>query len=402
MDRQQVVKDAQLALDNLSTGSRLPEDRWKEFVAKVREKAAMRDYITVAEISESGKLYIPWIEANENVMGLAQGLLNPADYNLAWINNDHNLVDTFDVETVVFIKDDWRDGNFQQQTGQQIALDLFASQFAANMESAALFSNTIGPAIKESEVKQTGSTTQYVKFAVRSKHDGWLEMMEAGTVIDAQNSTDIDAVFGTALLNFPNRYEMYMEQLRWFVPSKLKIAQQIALANSATPLGDMARNGAVEVKPYGVPLLSVPLLPTRPPEVEHVTLTGTTAVALQYKPIVASEVKVLPSNLNTTATTPYIQGTDYDFTDATAEIVRTASGSNITSGETVKVQYQTGTKCFLTFPKNLVLGLTRDISITPWNYVPGRGTFYFIRAKMGYHFLNKDANILIKNLKLPV
>lgn len=400
MDRQQVVKDAEIALENLSTGARLPEDRWKEFVQRVREKAVLRDYITVAEISESGKLLIPWIEVPENVMGLAQGLLNPADYNMAEINNDQNTLQTFDVETVIFIPDDWKDGNFQQENGVSVVLDLFASQFAANMEQAGLYSNALGPAVLESKVKKGGSSSNYVKFAVRSKQDGWLEKMESGTVVDAENSDDIDAVFGEAMLEFPTRYDMYMDQLRWFAPSRLKAVQQINLARRETSLGDLAKNGSVVPKPYGYEILSMPLLESRPPEVEHVTLTGTTAVTLQYKPLVSSEVKVFPSTLGTNATAPYILGTDYNFTGSTAEIVRPSSGSNITSGATVKVQYQTGTKCFFTFPKNLVMGLTRDISITPWYYAPGRGTFYFIRAKVGYHFLNQNANVLIKNLKL--
>lgn len=398
-NRQAAVKATEIAFSDLSTGARLPEQRAAEFLVRVREKATMKDMITVAPINDSGKLIAPWAEVPENVMGLAQGLKNPADYLMHQMTTGDEEIETFDVECIVFIKDDWRRGNFQGEGGVDLALDMFATQFAANMEQAALYSNTLGPAILESDLKEGGSSSQYVKFDVRSQANGWLERMEDGGVVDGENSDDISAVFGEMLLEYPTRYEQYMSQLKWFVPPRLDKVMQMNLANRETGLGDLARNGKIQNSPWGIDTLPVPLLLTNPPEVEHITLTGTTPVALEYKPILASNLKILPSTLGSTATTPYINGTDYNFTSSTAEVVRPSSGSNISSGATVKAFYKTGTKAFLTFPGNLVMGLTRNIEIEPWRYAPGAGTFYIIRAKMGWGFLIPGAVVLGKNIK---
>lgn len=390
---------AGISYSDLGEGSRLQPDQWSEFVSKVRESATMRNYVTVAGIDKAGKMFIPSIEAPPYVIQNQQGLKNPADYAMTFLNFSEHSVQTYDVETIVFVPRQFTEGNFKEKNGLTAALGLLGEQFAANLEEMGLFSNTLGPAVLESDIRKDGASSQYIKLDAFSNYNGWLETMESGVVIDAENSDDLHGVFGEALLNWPTRYDKYMQGLRFFTPTRLKTIAQINLGNDPTQLGALAKNGSIEIKPHGIPIQDIATLPLRPWEVEHKTLTATTAVLLQYKPVLASELKLLPSTLAGTATTPYVKDTDYEFTEATASLVRTSSGSNITSGQVVKAFYKTGTKSFLTFPGNLVLGLSEDITITPFAYPLADGTFYIIRAKVGHTMMLPEANVLIKNIK---
>jgi len=398
-ERKEMVRATTLAFEELSSGSKMPEDRAKQFLIKTREQATMRPYIDVLPISSSNKLIMPWMEAPDQVMDSPQGFKNPADYNFAWVNTGDNEVETFEVETMIFLEDNWKEGNFQGDDGWDTALGLLTQAFYKNMEEAGLYSNSLGVPIKQSELKKTGSTTQYIKHNARSKYNGWLEQMEEGVVVDAQNSDDQVGYMGEALTSWPERYEQYAEDLRWFVPPMFERIDRLNLTASPTALGDLARNGQFVANPLGIPFQKVPTLKSRPYSVEHHVLTGTTAATLDHKYLAASDLVLLPGDLADTATTPYVQGGSYTFNTSTSEIARTGTGGPA-SGATVKAYIRGLTEIFMTFPKNLIMGLTKDVTVTPWRYEPGKGTFYIIRARMAFTFLNKDAVVKIKNIKL--
>jgi hypothetical protein len=138
--------------------------------------------------------------------------------------------------------------------------------------------------------------------------------------------------------------------------------------------------------------------------VEHVVLTGTTPVALRYKPVRASEVIALPSNLGSTPTTPYTQGAsaEYAVDEANGTVARTGSSSAIASGATVKIQYRAGTQVLLSPPKGFVIGVTNEVSIDAWPYPLANGTFYIVRGKFGWGMKNPGANVKGVNLKNEV
>ncbi|MEZ0373297.1 MAG: hypothetical protein ACAI44_29685 [Candidatus Sericytochromatia bacterium] len=399
-ERKEMVRATELAFEELSSGSKMPEDRAKQFLLKMREQATLKPYIDVLPINSSNKLIMPWMEAPDQIMDSPQGFLNPADYNFAWVDTGDDTVETFPVEAMVFVKDDWKEGNFQGMDGWDVALSLLTQVFFKNMEEAGLYSDELGPAILESELKKDGSTTQYIKHRVRANYDGWLTQMEDGVVIDAENSDDQVGYMGEALLAWPERYEEFMEDARWFVPPMFERIDRLNLAKSETALGDLARNGKFEQNPLGIPFQKVPTLKSRPYVVEHHVLTGTTAETLDAKYLAASDLVLLPGTLGTTPTTPYVQGGggSYTFNPTTSEIARTGSGGP-SSGATVKAWIRGLTQIFLTFPKNLIMGLTKDISVTPWRYEPGHGTIYIIRARMAYTLLRKEACIKIKHIK---
>lgn len=400
MDRRAFQKATGMSITDLSEGAKLPADRWNEFIVKTHEQASMTGYISVAGINERGKMFFPAIEIPDQIIRNKQGLKNTADYNMTFLNFTDHDVQTYDVETIIHIDNNLARGNFKTEQGMTQIMGALAAAFARNLEQIGLFSNSLGPIVAESNINKDGDASKFLKLGAQSNYDGWLEMMESGTVIDAENSDDLHGVLGQALLQWPTRYDQYDDDLRFFVPTRLKRIAQINLGTQATNLGDLARNGKIEVTPHGVPMLGISTLPLRPWEVEHKTLTGTTPVTLQYKPVLASELKVLPSSLGeTTAVSPYIKDTDYEFTEATSSLVRTASGSSITSGDVVKVGYQTGTKAFLTFPGNLVAGISREMTIQSVDHPLSDGVIYIIRAKVGHTMLLKEANVLIKNIK---
>jgi hypothetical protein len=405
ISRAMIQRAASLDIDNMAAGAKLPEQHAAEFMEYVRAQAVGRQYFDVVEIDESGVMRMPYLETSGNVVNKPQGLLNPADYNVAFFNDGEQVVRTFNGTAIAFIPDRFMRENTSAQNGNgqagvDTALNLLAQEFLANFEQMFLYGNsTTAPAIRESEFKNGGSTTQFVRFDFRAQANGWLQQMESGIVVDAENSDDVYKVLGTAWEQYPERYQQYEALLAWHAPTRLKRVMKINLATKDTVLADNAINGRVELQPYGFPINEIPLLATNPPETEHITMTGTTAQALQYKPIVAADVVVLPSTLAATPVTPYIQGTDYSVNEANGTITRIDGGA-ITAGQVVKVQYKTGTKLWLGPPKNVVIGLSRDMSIESWRYAPAEGTFYVMSGRMGMGIRNVGANVLIKNLKL--
>lgn len=395
----------ELNFGSMSTGARIPADRAKEFYIRAWEQASMSQHVDVVPITPSGELYMPWLEINPNVMGLAQGLKNPADYARTFFNSGDEKLDTIDVDAFLFIPKRWEESNIQKGAGVDLVLGMLSAQFLANMEQACFYSNSLGVAIQESLVKENGDATKYVLNEAQSEFDGWLRKLDSGVVINAQNSSDTYATLAKMHEAWPTRYDHLSTDLRWFLPSRLQRNMYTNLARAReTNLGDAALNTNIQLTPYGIPAHAVPLFEERPIVVEHITLTGTTPVALRYKPVKANEVIALPANLAGVATTPYTQGasSEYVVDETNGTVARTASSSAISSGATVKIQYRAGTQALLSPPKGLVIGITNEVSIDAWPYPPANGTFYIIRGKFGWGLKNPGANVKGVNLKNEV
>jgi hypothetical protein len=137
-----------------------------------------------------------------------------------------------------------------------------------------------------------------------------------------------------------------------------------------------------------------------PRVVEHVVLSGTTAVGLRYGPV--SSVIVTPSTLgNNTPVTPYINVTDYVVVGSDGTIARTGGGA-IGDGDTVKVTYDANPQVLLTHKMNFILGIGRDIRIEKDREIFKGVNQYAITCKVAVQFEEVDAIVKGNNIATSV
>jgi hypothetical protein len=256
------------------------------------------------------------------------------------------------------ISDTFKEHNIEGENVGDTIMQMFAKGYRNNSEELCIRGDTVGEAAIENEVVPGGSDTQYIKDSLMAMFDGWWRKADAAHGVDLEGTNIGLTVFDIMIRQMPQKFRRNKAQLRWFVPSDLAQIYTTKIATRQTPAGDAAAQG-VSLKPFGIPLVEVPLLDMHPTVVEHVTLTGTTAVALRYKPIYAGSVVVTLATLGATPTTPYIETTDYVIDYANGTIVRNGGGS-IGSGALCKVTYKSMPSIILTHWQNFVIAYGRD------------------------------------------
>lgn len=234
---------------------------------------------------------------------------------------------------------------------------------ANDMERMVWYSNTLGPSIKEADFKNngTGHATNRIKDTTFSQFNGVIAASDAsGSTVntyDANNSADIQLIMHNVLKKLPADYRQEKSELRFYVPSNIDENLRSYLKKRDTAGGDLWLTEDNMVMFRGILVVPCPLLDVNPYVTEHVTLTGTTAVALKYDNLPsASNVFVNAAALSSTATAPYVAGTDYTLTASTGEIVRITTGA-IGSGDVVKVTYQTLPQIYLTKRNNFIVAI---------------------------------------------
>jgi hypothetical protein len=273
-------------------------------------------------------------------------------------------------------------------------IKMMATQLANDLEELYVNADLVGPATLESTYREGGDSSKYVKDKYLALQDGWFRLADGGHAYDAEGKNIGLSVFNAMLRQMPTKFRRNKAALRWFMSPDLAQIYFEKLSTRATALGDQAAGGAGH-SPFGVPMVEVPLLDFLPPVVQHVTLPGTTAVALRYSPV--SSVVVTPTTLETTPVTPYVDGADYDLVAASGTIARHAGGA-ITDGQTVKVTYGANPQILLTHQANFIVGIGRDIRIERDRDIYKGVNQYAITAKVAVQFEEADALVKGKNI----
>ncbi|KXH75419.1 MAG: hypothetical protein AM326_03445, partial [Candidatus Thorarchaeota archaeon SMTZ-45] len=182
------------------------------------------------------------------------------------------------------IGDEFKEINIEGEAVKDHLMKMFGRQLANDVEELAINGDTNGHAVLESVYVSGGDATKYVKDAYLGMFDGWNRLGDGANIYDAAGASIGLGVFGGMLRKMPTKFRRDKRNLRFFMSSDLAQLYIEKLASRATLLGDKSAEGAPH-SPYGVPIVEVPLFDFLPPIVEHVTLTGTTAVALRYGPL---------------------------------------------------------------------------------------------------------------------
>jgi len=294
------------------------------------------------------------------------------------------------------------DENLEGEAFAEHLVKMFATQYANDTEELFIQGDKLGAAILESEYVAGGSTTQYIKDAYLALQDGWLTLARQGHGVDFAGANISNRLFSRLINALPEKFKRDRSKLRFFTSTDLEQNFREKTAARATGKGDDALMSSAPLTPFGIPLIGIPLLPFQPKTVEHLTLTGTTAVPLLYKNV--TNVTVLPSTLDKTPTTPYTEGAGNDYIlDAVNGTIARDAASTIPSGATVKVTYQAQAQIILTHESNFIIGMGRDsIRLESDRDIFKSTLQYSLTAKVACEFEEADAIAFGYNVGLGV
>jgi hypothetical protein len=204
------------------------------------------------------------------------------------------------------------------------------------------------------------------------------------------------------IVEMPSKFKRNKRNLKFFCSDTTEQLFRNNLASRATGLGDSAATSEINLMPFGVELVPLALLPQTPLVTEHVTLSGTTAVGLKNKNIVAgSEFVVLQSvNQNPrTPVSPFVNGVDYALNNAAGTLARIGAGA-IPDPSDVKISYLAESQIFLTEYRNLILGIGRDIRMERDRNIFASTTEFAITTRVAVEVEETDAVVLGINIGL--
>lgn len=401
MNNKQIMELVEKAINDsslFSSGGKMNPQQASRFIDYVFDETKLKDVIRQEKFS-SEELEIDKIGINKRVAFAADEGKDPG-YR---VNANFGKIKLKPMEVIVPLEltQTFKEINIEGKSITDTIMRLVAKALANNLEQQGLMANSVGggPAITPRVMTGAGSTTQYILDRFMGQHDGWFkQVLETGNVVDMNDEKELELSAYAAQMAMDTGYQSDLSQMRFMMSQRQQLRHHTNLRLRQTVLGDQATAGMIKPLLSGVEPMPLPLLPDRPTYVEEVTLTGTTAVALDFNPIRAAEVVVTPEDLASTPTTPYVNVTDYVITEATGTIARAASGSAITSGQTVKVTYKAGPQMLYTWPKNLIQGIGREITMETDRDVIRRADILVVTLKVAYAVEEPAGATLVTNM----
>jgi hypothetical protein len=394
ISNKELVEKAVITADALAASGKLNPAQSDRFIDYVVDETALKDNARVVrfrnESLDIDKIGIGKRMAVPKAEGIDPGVRRGASTSKVTLTPSELMV-PFE------IGDTFKEINIEGDMVEDHVIRMMATQLANDLEELYIVGDKLGPARAESEMIDDGSDDDYVKDTYLAMQDGWQKLADGAHVVDAEGGNIGLSIFSRAIRAMPTKFRRNMAALRWFGSPDLLQLYLEKLTTRGTALGDAVASGA-DHGPYGIPFVKVPLWDFQPLYVEHVTLTGTTAVALQNNPV--SDVVVTPSTLGKKATAPYIPTTDYVVTNGT--IARSGGGSAIGSGALVKVTYRSNPQLILTHQNNFLVGIGRDIRIEKDRDIYKGTNQYAITAKVSVNYEELDAIVKVKNIGASV
>jgi len=394
-----VKKAAITSADALASAGKLNPQQVREFRDTVIDLSAIKGHCRVVKI-EGSTWELSKIGVGKRAMVAASEAKDPGIRR--GVSTSKITITPSRVMLPFEIGDEFKLENVEGVPVERRILRMFGAKFANDSEELYIEGDTLGYAQLENFMLDNGSSTKYIKDTFLALQDGFLKLARGTNDSDAASANIGLSVFGAALRKMPIRFRRDPSKLRFFCAPDIAQLFQERVASRGTSLGDQAMTTAAgKLAPFGVPLVPLPLLPSQPRIVEHLTLPDGIAVSLKYAPV--SSVVALPSALAGTPTTPYTEGAANDYTlDATAGTITNNAGGNIANNAVVKVSYLAGPQMILTHEQNFVIGIGDDIKIEKDRSIYRQVDQYAISAKLGVGIEDTDAVVLVKNLALGI
>lgn len=285
------------------------------------------------------------------------------------------------------VGDIFKEINIEGESVEDHIIQMMAKQLANDLEDLYINGESLKPAVLEGDIKEGGSTSQYITDEYLGMFDGWLRLSDGGNIFDAGGANIGLGVFGGMLRQLPTKFRRDKRSLRFYMSPDLWQLYLEKLSTRATVLGDAVSGGEAHT-PFGVQAVAIPLWDLLPTVTEHVTLASTTQVALRYQNV--QSAVVTPATLGQTPTTPFIATTDYVL-DSVNGLINRTSGGAIADPTLVKVTYKVNPQILLTHMNNFIVGIGRDIRIERDRDIFKGVNQYAITAKVAVEFEEDSA-----------
>ena len=399
LSNEQLLEKAAITTAEIAAAGRLNDaqaDRFIDFVidvtglsGKVRVVRFRNDKMDIDKIGVGSRVSVPKREAVDpgvrRKIQTSKITLQPEEIMVPWELSDEFVTENLEGEAV-----------------EDTIMRMMATQLGNDLEELYIQGDKIGAVRYENELVDGGSATDVVVDTFLKLQDGWLKLAGGSHIVDHAGQNIGHQVFSDMIVEMPSKFKRNKRNLKFFISDTTEQLFRNNLASRATGLGDTAATSEVNLRPFGVELVPLALLPQTPLVTEHVTLNGTTAVSLKHKNIVAgSDLVVLQTvNLNPKVpVTPYINGTDYVLNRAAGTLARDGGGA-ISDGAEVKITYQSESQMWLTEFRNMILAIGRDIRMEKDRNIFGSVTEFAMTARVAVEMEEDDACVLGINIGL--
>jgi hypothetical protein len=394
MSNQELINKAMVATDALAAAGKLNPEQANKFIdyvfdltmlkGKVRTVKFKPDQLDIDKINVGQRVTVAKNEATDP--GVRMG-----------VSTSKVTLRPKEIMTPFEISDDFMEYNIESESVEDHVIKMMATQMANDIEELLLDGDVQGPARIQSEIFSGGSATHAVKDTYIALLDGWLKLARGANVVDLDGANVSSTVFSDMINALPEKYKRNKANLKFMTASNIEQNYRQVIGSRATSSGDTALSTQVNLSPFGIELVPVPLFGVTPRVTKHLTLTGTTVASLDFKNIITDSEVVTLQTLNVTPIAPYVEGVDYTMDYVNGTIVRIGAGA-IPSGANVKVTSKTESQMLLTAYMNLIFGMGRDIRIEKDRDIFKGVNQYAITAKVACEIENLEALVWAKNI----
>lgn len=394
MPNEVLVQKAVIATDALASAGKLNPEQAEKFLDYVVDLSVIKNLGRVvrfgSETWEADKLGVGKRNAVPATEGKDPGVRRG-------VNTAKISLTPKEIMVPFEIGDTFREINVEGEAVSEHIVKLMATAVANDLEELYILGDVLGQAQLESDLLDGGDTTKYIKDTYLALTDGMLKKVRSGNVYDAAGANIGASVFSNMIQAMPVKFRRNRQLLRWLASPDMWQLWLERVSTRVGNVGDAALQGS-GVNPFGIPGLEVPMMPLRPAVVEHLTLVNAGDVhTLKFAPIQAGSEVVTFSSLSGVPTTKMIKDTDYEINYTTGAFNKKGGGA-ISDGNTVKITYNANPQLILTNPRNIIIGIGRDIRIEKDRDIFRRVNQYAITCKVAIELEEVTACVLGKNI----
>lgn len=397
ISNEELVNKAMVTADAIATNGKLNPKQANKFIDYVFDLTGLRDKVRTVKFTNE-TMHIDKIGVGKRVMVPKKEAQDPGVRR--GVSTSKISLAPKEVMVPFEIGDNFRRWNIEEEDVEDHVIKMMATQFGNDLEELCLDGDTLGPARFEADLYDQGSASQAVLDTGMELVDGWLKRARSAHLVDLAGANVQPATFNAMLTKLPDKWKRRLNMMRFLSSHNTAQNYRNNLGTRQTVGGDEAISSKGMLAPFGVDLVPITMLNQTPRVTLHVTLPGTTAVALGgFKNVVSGSEIVVPTTIGTGPIAPYVEGTDYNMDYTNGTIARDAGGA-LTDGQTVKITFQGESQILLTEYMNLICAIGLDITIEKDRDIFKGVNQYAITAKVDSQIEEVDALVWGKNLGL--
>ena len=399
MTNEEILKQAAISTEEIVSSGRLNDKQADKFIDYVIDVTGLKNKVRVVRF-RNDKMDIDKIGVGSRVAVKKSEGVDPAIRRK--IQTSKVTLQPEEIMVPWELTDDFVMENLEGESVDETIMRLMATQLSNDLEELYIQGDKLGMVRYENELIDGGSSTEVIVDTYLKLQNGWLKQAGQTHVVDHDGQNIQNQIFSDMIVEMPSKFKRNKRNLKFFASDTTEQLYRNNLATRATSLGDTATTSEVNIKPFGIELVPLALLPQTPYVTEHLTVTvAGSPFALAHKNIVSgSEIVVLQSiDANPkNPVTPYVEGVDYSMDYAAGTI--TLLGGSISDPSDIKITYQSESQIFLTEYRNMILGIGRDIRVERDRNIFTSVTEFAMTVKVGVEMEESDACVLGINIGL--